>query len=97
MSKKTKSKFALSQDDLAKILAMQEKINATKIALADAYINLKTQEDNLRNLSSNIDKLTNEYVEEAKAIARSKGVNIDNPNEGQWNLDLIGHTLTKIA
>lgn len=100
MSKKTKSKpgvISLSQADLAVILAMQEKINNLKINLADAYANLKVEEDKLKNISNSIEKLTNEYVEEAKTIARHKGVNIDNPGEGQWNLDLINGTLTKIA
>lgn len=102
MSKKTKSAakpgvILLSDDDLLVILAMQEKINNLKMALADAYFNLKAHEDNLKATVINIEKLTNEYVEEAKTIARHKGVNIDNPTEGQWNLDLINHTLSKVG
>jgi predicted nucleic acid-binding Zn-ribbon protein len=104
MSKKTKSVegvICLTDGDLKAILNMQENINNSKILLADTYIELKSQKTRLgssiEEIEASIERLTKDYIEEAKRVARSKGVDIDNPKEGQWRLDLIDHTLTKVS
>jgi len=87
----------LSNEDMAHIRELQVNISNLKIALADAYIKSKKHDETLTEAVIGVEKLTNEYMEEAKKIARDHGVDIDAPDQGQWNLDLNAQTLSKVG
>jgi hypothetical protein len=89
--------IVLTEEDLNAIMDMQAKIVNLKVSLAEAYVQSKKHEDTLKTAIETLEGLNTQYLEEAKKIARGHGVDIDAPNQGQWNLDLAAKTLSKVG
>lgn len=64
--------------------------------LADLFMQKHTVDANLETLANTLETVRNDYVVTAKALAKNHGVDMDKPNQGNWQLNIANKTLTKV-
>lgn len=87
--------ITLNDDELAPLKKLQQEIVNTKIALANTTIQFTKTEENIRVMVDKLIVMEDNYVNEAKEVAKAHGIDVDKPDQGQWNLDIDNKTLKK--
>lgn len=87
--------ITLNDDELAPLKKLQQEIVNTKITLANTTIQFTKTEENIRVMVDKLIVMEDNYVTEAKEVAKAHGIDVDKPDQGQWNLDIDNKTLKK--
>lgn len=86
-------KIILNDDELVGLKTKQQELVALKVELANFVLHTSRSQKSFENVISTKE---NEYLEEARALAKSHGVDPDSPDAGKWNLNLDEKTLIKV-
>jgi hypothetical protein len=86
-------KILLNDDELSLLKSKQQELVTLKVELANFVLYSNRTE---KAFAESISNKENEYLEEAKRVALTHGVDANCPDAGNWNLNLDDKTLSKV-
>lgn len=86
-------KISLNDDELSLLKSKQQELVTIKVDLANFVLYYNRTEKAFVEAITNKE---NEYLEEAKRVALTHGVDANCPDVGKWNLNLDEKTLSKV-
>jgi len=93
----SKEFIALSDDDLVVLRQVQAELTKLKVFVANHTIRLYEMQEYLKNLTVDAKNKEKEFMDEARKVTKAHGVDVDQPDQGQWNIDLDNNTLNKLV
>jgi hypothetical protein len=92
--------IVLEDAELEELREFDKKLADAKGQLADLVMQrrelLKQADDSVEKVANTLETVRNDYIAAAKALAKTHGVDMDVPNQGNWSLSLSNKTLTKV-
>lgn len=92
----SKEVISLSDEDLAALRQCQLELTKLKVNIANHVMKLHEIEGHLKSLTAEAKTKEQEFIDEARKVTKAHGVDVDQPDQGQWNIDLDNNTLNKI-
>lgn len=93
----SKEIITLSDEDLAVLRRVQAELTRLKVSVANHTIKLHEIKEHLKALTSEAKAKEEEFIDEARKVTKAHGVDVDQPDQGQWNIDLDNNTLNKVG
>lgn len=89
--------ITLSDEDLAVLRRVQAELTRLKLSVANHTMKLHEIQEHLKALMTDAKVKEEEFIDEARKLTKAHGVDVDQPDQGQWNIDLNNNTLNKIG
>lgn len=91
----TKS-ISLTEDEKKKLYLLENSAIKLKCYVCDLYVEQSKVTQKINEAINALEKAQNDFLEAAKNIATSYGIDVNDPNKGKWNLDTTSMKFTKI-
>jgi hypothetical protein len=91
------SEIKLTAEEQAALVKLNEDMAAEKNLIYDLSMQIHKLETDLNAALSKANNSQTELFTKATAIARAKGIDIDDPAKGKWNLDITKMVFTKLS
>lgn len=96
MNNETPDVITLTEEELVKLNDFDKKLNDLKGKLADGYLQKCAIDEALAKLTNIVNSVRAEFIAAAKVVAKVHGIDLDQPNQGNYSLNLAEKSLRKI-
>jgi hypothetical protein len=86
----------LNEDEMKQLKEIDNVCLNLKLTLANLYQQNQNTKNEMNKVSEELVNKQNEYINVVKTLAKSKNIDVDDPEKGKWNFDTDTMTFTKV-
>lgn len=90
-----KKELKLTESQVECLRTLNQEQNDLKTNLADWCLKKMEVEKAINDIAVALDEKSKEYLEKAREVVKSLGVDLDDAKAGNWNIDLATKTVRK--